>query len=218
MKKMLILALVTVFVLGMTTLAFGYGYDTSGTTTTGEGTYYETGVVVDPHGGYAANTDKCKVCHAIHQATGTYVLLRDPASDAVSACEACHVDGAPLTQLAVYGGSRDNYDAAGSDLGDGRHTLTGAAVAVTIPDATTFGDYGKTQFTDGFTCSHCHSVHGADCYSNCILRLDGNRDGYVQKLNGTTDTVANYKLSGNLSYGNNTETQNQFCADCHNLN
>ncbi len=215
MKKMLILALAVVFALSITVVAFGYGYDETGL---GGGGYYENGTVVDPHGGYAANTDKCKVCHAIHQATGTYVLLRSPATNALSACEACHVAGSPLTQLAVYGGSSDNYDTAGSNLGDRRHTLTGAAVAVTIPDATTFGDYGKTQFDDGFTCSHCHGVHGANCYSNCIVKLDCNGDDYVQLLDGTTDTLANYKSTGNLEYGNNSETQNQFCADCHNLN
>lgn len=210
MKKMLILVLAVIFVLGMTTLAFGYGYDTSGTTTTAEGTYYETGEVVDPHGGYAANTDKCKVCHAIHQATGTYVLLRSPATDALSACEACHVAGAPLTQLAVYGGNSANY--AGTGLGDGRHSLQNSGT-VEIPDSTGT----VTSFSNGFTCSHCHSVHGANCYSGCIVKLDGNGDGDVQLLDGATTTLASYKVSP-PAYGNNTETQNQFCADCHNLN
>jgi len=217
MKKILILALAVVFVLGMTTLAFGYGYDETGTTTTGEGTYYEKGSIVDPHGGYAVSTDKCKVCHAIHQATGTYVLLRDGATDALSACEACHVAGAPLTQLAVYGGSNSNYGSFATATGDKKHTLEGSGT-IAIPDATTFADYGKIEFTDGFTCSHCHSVHGANCYNNCIVKLDGNGDDYVQLLDGTTDTLANYKSTGNLEYGNNSETQNQFCADCHNLN
>ncbi|MDO8886333.1 hypothetical protein [Candidatus Oleimmundimicrobium sp.] len=212
MKKMLIMALVVVFTLSMTVVAFGYGYDTSGTTTIGGNTYYISGEVTDPHGGYAVSTDKCKVCHAIHQATGTYVLLRSGATSGLSACEACHVAGAPLTQLAVYGGSNANYDSTGADLGDRRHTLKQSGT-IDIPDSV-----GVTQFTNGFTCSHCHSVHGANCYNNCIVKLDGNKDGKVQLLNGTSTSLAGYKASGVLDYGNNSEVQNQFCADCHSLN
>ena len=192
MKRAIILVLAAVFVLSMTTFAFGYGYDTSGTTTIGGNTYYISGEVTDPHGGYAASTDKCKVCHAIHQATGTYVLLRSGATNALSACEACHVAGAPLTQLAVYGGSSANYDEtpgsydAAADLGDRRHTLWSAG-NIPIPDSTI-----TTYTTGGFTCSHCHSVHGANCYNNCIVKLDGNGDGNVQLKDGSTVAIATF--------------------------
>lgn len=88
-----------------------------------------------PHGGYATTTNKCAVCHAVHNADATGELLLK--GTVAGACNYCHVGGlGGYTQ--VYGGVVANYQ--GTDL-SGAHNFYGGG---------------------GVTCSQCHQVHAAD--------------------------------------------------------
>ncbi len=54
----------------------------------------------NPHGGYSASSNKCKICHAVHRAEGAYYLLRgDSQSDA---CDYCHIGGSAHSDKIVY--------------------------------------------------------------------------------------------------------------------
>ena len=78
---------------------------------------------ISPHGGYAATTNKCKVCHAVHRAEGAYYLLRaDSQSDA---CDYCHVGGSAHSNKNVY-----DLNPAGTATTNG-HTM-GAGM---VPDS-----------------------------------------------------------------------------------
>jgi hypothetical protein len=92
-----------------------------------------------PHGGYTTTTNKCAVCHSVHNAFAMgQVLLR---SDVVDACEYCHVGGdGGYTQ--VYSGDINNY--SGTDYKNAHNSYT---VGASNP---------------GVTCTKCHQVHGAD--------------------------------------------------------
>ena len=58
------------------------------------------GYATNPHGGYSASSNKCKVCHAVHRADGAYYLLRgDSQSDS---CDYCHIGGSAHSDLIVY--------------------------------------------------------------------------------------------------------------------
>lgn len=77
-----------------------------------------------PHGGYDTSTNKCKVCHAVHRAEGTYYLLRANSSD--DACTYCHIGGSAHSDRVVYTGN-----AAGIDTPNG-HTMGASS---RIPDS-----------------------------------------------------------------------------------
>jgi hypothetical protein len=86
------------------TTSSAYG-DTSGTSTRTSG----------PHGGYNTNTNKCKVCHAVHRAEGAYYLLRADSQD--DACSYCHVGSAHSTKV-VYDLNPDGiYTTNGHTIG-----------------------------------------------------------------------------------------------------
>ncbi|MCZ7661561.1 MAG: hypothetical protein M5U22_00745 [Thermoleophilia bacterium] len=119
MKKLALLVLVAVFVLGMagTALAadppvsdpttglsvFTY-QDLADTSAKYEGGYaaFESGTLytTNPHGGYDTTTNKCKVCHAVHRAEGAYYLLRADSQD--DACDYCHIGGSAHSDKVVY--------------------------------------------------------------------------------------------------------------------
>jgi len=84
-------------------------------------------VVVNPHGGYDTSTNKCKVCHAVHRAEGTYYLLRASSQD--DACDFCHIGHTAHSDLVVY---------TGNDAG--KYTPNGHTMGASsrIPDSTTY--------------------------------------------------------------------------------
>lgn len=87
-----------------------------------------------PHGGYQTTTQKCVVCHAVHNAAAVgEALLQTPIADA---CTYCHIDGGTgYTQ--VYNGDANNW--------------------------TSDNVYGHNSNVVGFplTCTKCHQVHAA---------------------------------------------------------
>lgn len=95
-----------------------------------------------PHGGYATNTVKCAVCHAVHNAATTgaqgetaEVLLN---SSVAEACTYCHVDTDTGVKQ-VYSGVRANY--VGADTPYGHNS------------------FGSPEM--GTKCTYCHQVHRA---------------------------------------------------------
>jgi len=130
MKRIAILLLVTcVTVLALASAA--YAGTTSGYATWDPAAPNDNPAT--PHKGYALNTNKCAVCHAVHKGTdGGEVLLRSTVGDA---CDYCHI----LTNIGgdrLYNGTTDaKTDVAVGEFGGG--------------------------FNHGNDCTNCHSVHGA---------------------------------------------------------
>jgi hypothetical protein len=148
-----------------------------------------------PHGGYSSVTDKCRACHDVHEAAGSYSLL--PANTIFDTCQSCH-DGS-YTQAEnfvygqVFGGEPpDNY---------GHRMNTGTVV---IPGGdTTVPAYGPDN---GMTCSNCHSPHGnetrmitEDYYCDATATIS---DHLLLRDPGRATGTA-------LSYGS------KWCTDCH---
>lgn len=149
MKKFLVIMLALTFLLGTAAVVFASGY----TAPTGGSS---------PHGGFAASTALCKVCHAVHGATGTYKLLRN--NSAATACDACHGSGG-LADTDVY----TDPDATSE------HTIGAASV----PDAgSNAGITGGP--TSNLDCMDCHT--GAP---------HGDNDGDVNKLTDYAAAVSN---------------------------
>ncbi len=93
-----------------------------------------------PHGGYTTATNKCRDCHAVHRASGSFVLTR--ADDEYTACDYCHGTGS---------GSGRKVQMADPGVSNGHHLgYTGYA-----PDT----DQATPYYVTGFTCHDCHSVH-----------------------------------------------------------
>lgn len=66
-----------------------------------------------PHKGYAYNTTKCLVCHAVHKAPAAGEVLLG--TTVASACNFCHVDATGISSKLVYGG--DGVVGADNDNG-----------------------------------------------------------------------------------------------------
>lgn len=156
-----------------------------------------------PHGFFSATSNKCRVCHAVHEANSdSWRLLK--ATDKVSECDVCH-GTTGLTLKRPYG--TKTYTIRGE------HTLTSGAID--IPDSTV-----TTSLANGLGCNNCHSVHGAKTlatlnatttnWNTMILRYDPNSDTNIL-AKGSAGVV-----------GDGTSTPNEiktgFCADCHNKN
>lgn len=101
-----------------------------------------------PHGGYSDSTSKCKVCHAVHNAStgaGQQALLRSARGDDAS-CIYCHINPGSVSSLRPYGwgaGSLANYIRNPGD-----------------PDVDWAHDswHGDTAPYSG--CPSCHATHG----------------------------------------------------------
>ena len=79
-----------------------------------------------PHDGYDTASNKCKTCHAVHRATGTYRLMR--VDDPNDACSYCHIgDHKHSVRGAYYRSAAMGATANGHTMGAGK----------TIPDSST---------------------------------------------------------------------------------
>lgn len=92
-----------------------------------------------PHGGFTTTTNKCAVCHSVHNADGSGELLLR--GSVANSCNYCHVGGLGGYSQ-VYGGVVTNY--LGTDLGNAHNSWV----------------VGSTNY--GVSCTDCHQVHGAD--------------------------------------------------------
>jgi len=128
-KKLIALFVTIAFVLTISGVAFAAGYNVPLEYTRKKG--YPSG----PHGDYADTTNKCKDCHAVHLAQGTWRLLRD--NTRATACDACHGTGGLSTLIITT-----NPEG---------HTM---GYSGTAPD-----DAGTAWSTTSFGCMDCHSPH-----------------------------------------------------------
>lgn len=146
-----------------------------------------------PHGGYTNSTQKCVVCHAVHESlSGGQVLL---ASSVANACIYCHVDtlGAGYTQ--VYQGNPTNY--SGADYANAHNSYSVASVE------------------RGVICTTCHQVHAAQSAmtANAYLttKLLKGAKSYVAVPQPNYDPIAQAPQSTDA-----TELAlTKWCAGCH---
>ncbi len=182
-KGLIILAALAVFSMLSTGIALaGSDYGTF------QGGYNDPTAGKSPHGGYSDTTDKCKTCHAVHNASTTgQVLLRSTVSNA---CVYCHVS-TNFTITRVYGGDVANYD----NHYDNNHA--------------SFHNNSSTFTYNG--CVNCHSVHGA----NTIATDTATGEVLAPKIlrNNPGGTI----LAGNTVGGVAAPADNltDFCRDCH---
>ncbi len=143
-----------------------------------------------PHGGYLTTTQKCVVCHAVHNADPLgEVLLRGTIAEA---CEYCHVGGAGgYTQ--VYGGVMANYYGTDSSVD------------------TQFG-HQAWDGGGGVTCTKCHQVHAAG-----TLMTDNAALSVKLLVGDKTFSGSNYDGFGGapLSTDDKETALTKWCTACH---
>lgn len=116
MKKSLFIgALAVALVLAFATSAFAIGpfysavYENAGNNIDGKylsWAFAETlpgNTGTSPHGGYAANTNKCAVCHSVHTAEvgGSVLTAFGPYTSYAQGCVFCHGDGNTFTDVVI---------------------------------------------------------------------------------------------------------------------
>ncbi|MBE0448648.1 MAG: hypothetical protein IBX64_11220 [Actinobacteria bacterium] len=146
-----------------------------------------------PHGSYTSTTNKCKDCHAVHLATGSYRLTR--ANTRGETCEFCHgIGGAASTTVILdpEGHGLYPYEAQG---------------IITAPDDTN-PSYSKNAQLWG--CLECHSAH-----DNQTVKLAGLDSSKLLKAD--PNPGKNY-LYYRPVIGETTQTVTQWCSACHNAN
>lgn len=139
-----------------------------------------------PHGGYTTASVKCKVCHAVHNATalGSELLLPSTVADA---CNYCHVGGAGgYTQ--VYAGDPNNY--SGTDY----------------KNAHNWYESSPGNWT-GVTCGKCHQVHAA------AQQMTANSALTVKLLKNFT--FWDFTAGAPLSSDDTQTAMTKWCAGCH---
>jgi Zn-finger protein len=215
MKKLTLILLVAVFLVSMTGIAMAAVPSNSSGVWDGADTSYNynwpqqytkaLGTDAGPHGDYATTSNKCRDCHAVHRASGSYVLLRADTRDA--ACDFCHADGTGTVVQVAW---------ADTDTSNGHHA--GWNEDTYAPDTTTddtdTGNLGYEVPAGGFGCMDCHSPHDnakrtvanieerqASGKGNALLLGRPNKNG--------TEGNAAYAFCGE------TPDMTDWCATCH---
>ncbi len=155
-----------------------------------------------PHGTYSTASQKCKVCHSVHAATGGGFKLL-PAATIKATCEVCH-DG--TGGQGVYGvlAARGVTKVADHSIDTTNVVPGGNAATGGSATATFLGQSGR------LTCSDCHSPHGA----RVVASFTGDR----RRL--TTDT-AGYSSNSLLKQRPTSSTTtvtvygSDWCGTCH---
>lgn len=71
-----------------------------------------------PHGGYSTTSNRCKICHAVHRATGVFALTRADSPD--DSCAYCHLGSHRHAESQAYFGGEDGiYSENGHTIGAG---------------------------------------------------------------------------------------------------
>lgn len=153
-----------------------------------------------PHKNYAATTNKCVVCHKVHNAPAGGIKLL-PAATVTATCLTCH-DGTAS--------SIGPYDSITAHAGTvaGEHTCEAGSA---IPG-------GTTALDRNLSCSHCHAVHGAKTVV-AFLRDSGRAGTASSSIGGsdeyvTSDCLLRSDLRGTVA-GTYPEYGAQWCAACH---
>lgn len=139
-----------------------------------------------PHVSFSTTSEKCSVCHSVHNAAGyvgiegtANILLR---SNRSNACTFCHVSATGVSTNRPYGTVAATYT---TDTNT-NHASTSASVPA----------YAG--------CASCHSVHGANTYTNATVVTSILRLGVAD-----TDVPAGYAA------GTKAEALTAFCSQCH---
>jgi predicted CXXCH cytochrome family protein len=148
-----------------------------------------------PHGYYRVGTHKCVMCHTVHKAPSTSVLLLQDAT-IQAACFTCHDN---TGALGVYSAivSRGGWVAS-------EHSI----------EATTHVPGGSVDLTRNLSCPSCHSVHRATTMA--AFRTD-RRDALVTSLT-LGPKMSNALLRddvGGKAHGTYTVYGADWCAGCH---
>jgi len=192
-KGLILVVLVSSLLVATTTLVSAEGYNDPQQYTNA------TGWVSGPHGGYISTTNKCKECHAVHLATGSYMLTR--ANNRAEACDFCHgVAGAGI-------GAKISLNEEGHGLSATQKNQD----TLTAPDDTV-NPY--TIQTDRWGCVECHSPH-----DNQTVKLTGNTTTKLLKQDPNKGkTYSYYDVSLISASKETTQTLSHWCSTCHNAN
>lgn len=186
MKKLLVIFLALTFVLAMISLAFGSRYNEPMWGTAGN----PAGV---SHGGYADTTDKCKDCHAVHLAQGSYKILRPGTTGSATGCDYCHGSGTGSSYNSIY-------------LNTSGH---GPGGSQTAPD-----DKNPPFSSGDFGCAACHSVHDRNTIGALTNAANRPTSNSARMLKADPDT-----LDGDTwTPVGATVTMSRWCMNCHSAN
>lgn len=146
-----------------------------------------------PHGGYTTTTRKCALCHSVHAAPETSVLLLRGAT-VTGTCITCH-DGTGST-IGVY----TTIEAHGGSVA-AEHSIESTNV---IPG-------GSTSLASNLNCAHCHSVHATNTVVP-FLRDSGR--AFASEEYVTSDCLLRNDVATGV-VGSVPEYGAQWCAACH---
>ena len=190
MKRIFVLAVLVVAVMAFAVSAYA---STNSTYATWDATAPNDNPAT-PHKGYALNTSKCAVCHAVHKGenadAGGELLLRSSVADA---CTYCHI----TTNI---GGDR----------------IYNGVEAAYFPGSDAVGEFGGgfSHNPYGATCVSCHAVHGANTIDGAnptkILK-DWPTDGSFHAYS----TFALAKWSDPANEAVNDAQITAWCTGCH---
>jgi hypothetical protein len=91
-----------------------------------------------PHGGYDTSTNKCKACHAVHRAEGTYYLLRADSQD--DACSYCHIGAGAKSRDVVYSGNPAGIDTPNGHTMGASSRIPGSTESMSTSSVTVNGE------------------------------------------------------------------------------
>ncbi|WP_461373554.1 hypothetical protein [Candidatus Aquicultor sp.] len=152
---------------------------------------YTDTATAGPHGNYTSTTNKCKECHAVHLATGTYDLSRVNARN--DTCDFCHGIGGVASKQVIL-----DQNGHGADPGQAEVVAPGDT---DIP-------YSKNAKSWG--CLECHSAHDKQ-----ITQLAGLSSDKLLKADPNPLKNKDY-LYYTPVVGETTQTMSQWCSTCHN--
>ncbi|NCO66741.1 MAG: hypothetical protein GW874_09125, partial [Solirubrobacter sp.] len=154
---------------------------------------YTDTATAGPHGNYTSTTNKCKECHAVHLAIGTYDLTRVNARN--ETCDFCHgIGGVASKQVTL------DQNGHGADPG---------RAEVTAPGDT---DIPYSKNAKSWGCLECHSAHDKQ-----TTKLAGLSSDKLLKADPNPLKNKNY-LYYTPVVGETTQTISQWCSTCHNAN
>jgi hypothetical protein len=161
-----------------------------------------------PHGFYDGTGDKCRVCHTVHNATGSVKLL--PRDTIKASCETCH-DG--TGGQGVYGAlaARGKVPGAMHRI-DTTNVIPGGNALTGLEATRTFTGVGGN-----LSCDDCHSPHNSKVVN--AFRGERFRGGLGLVLGYTyPDAGPSSKLLRRRPSGATTDVAeygSDWCAACH---